>query len=167
MTHENDSFGSAAGNSAAIEATESVVDVEVGDDTERELREVGDESGNADVDSRVVVDIDHASVDISDASSDADVDAAHVVVADAAGDAGEADGDAGEADSESAADDGAVSPAASRPRDTGDPRVDDALARLDDLDSTPTADHVVIFDEVHRRLQSALTDREPDASNGN
>ena len=53
-----------------------------------------------------------------------------------------------------------------RPRATGDLRVDDALARLDDLDSAPTAEHVVIFDDVHRRLQSALTDLEPDATSG-
>jgi len=45
-----------------------------------------------------------------------------------------------------------------RPASTGDPRVDDAIARLDDLDHAPTADHVTIVDDAHRRLQSALGD---------
>ena len=51
-----------------------------------------------------------------------------------------------------------------RPGTTGDPRVDDAIARLDDLDGSPTSEHVEIVDDVHRRLQSALSDLDPGAS---
>ena len=51
-----------------------------------------------------------------------------------------------------------------RPGTTGDPRVDDAIARLDDLDGSPTSEHVEIVDDVHRRLQSALSDLDPSAS---
>lgn len=51
-----------------------------------------------------------------------------------------------------------------RPGATGDPRVDDAIARLDDLDGSPTSEHVEIVDDVHRRLQSALSDLDPSAS---
>jgi hypothetical protein len=39
---------------------------------------------------------------------------------------------------------------------TGDARVDFAVARLDELDSRPTDEHVQVFDDVHRRLQDAL-----------
>ncbi|CAB4930285.1 unannotated protein [freshwater metagenome] len=51
-----------------------------------------------------------------------------------------------------------------RPGATGDPRVDDAIARLDDLDGSPTSEHVEIVDDVHRRLQSALSDLDLSAS---
>jgi hypothetical protein len=40
---------------------------------------------------------------------------------------------------------------------TGDDRVDAALARLGELDETPTAAHPEIFQDVHRRLQDTLT----------
>jgi hypothetical protein len=46
---------------------------------------------------------------------------------------------------------------------TGDPRVDDALDRMRDLAGLPTADHVEIYEDVHRRLQGALTDLDPEA----
>ena len=36
------------------------------------------------------------------------------------------------------------------------PAVEAALARLDALDGTPVAEHVEVFDEVHRLLQDAL-----------
>jgi len=35
-------------------------------------------------------------------------------------------------------------------------QVEAALTRLDDLDETPVAEHVVVYDEVHRLLQDAL-----------
>jgi hypothetical protein len=31
-----------------------------------------------------------------------------------------------------------------------------AVSRLDDLDDRPVAEHVAVFDEVHRLLQDAL-----------
>lgn len=46
------------------------------------------------------------------------------------------------------------------PEVTGDARVDAATARLGDLAELPTADHVAIYDDVHRRLQDALADAE-------
>lgn len=46
------------------------------------------------------------------------------------------------------------------PEVTGDARVDAATARLGDLADLPTADHVGIYDDVHRRLQDALADAE-------
>lgn len=41
---------------------------------------------------------------------------------------------------------------------TGDPRVDDALIRLQEVEQTPVDEHVAIYDDVHRRLQDALVD---------
>jgi hypothetical protein len=60
---------------------------------------------------------------------------------------------------------GAVEPAGARgaavPRarpSTGDARVDDAVARLDDLAALPVAEHVAVFEYVHERLTEALGD---------
>ena len=39
---------------------------------------------------------------------------------------------------------------------TGSEGVDAALAHLDGLDDVPVADHVTVFDAVHRGLQDAL-----------
>jgi hypothetical protein len=39
---------------------------------------------------------------------------------------------------------------------TGEPRVDAALAMLDELDELPVAEHARVFDEVHRRLEDVL-----------
>ncbi len=41
---------------------------------------------------------------------------------------------------------------------TGDARVDAATARLEEIPDLPTADHVAVYDDVHRRLQDALSD---------
>ena len=64
-----------------------------------------------------------------------------------------------------AADAGAAEPAGVRgaavPRtrpSTGDARVDDAVARLDDLAALPVAEHVAVFEYVHERLTAALGD---------
>ncbi len=43
---------------------------------------------------------------------------------------------------------------------TGDPRVDSALAALDEVDGTPVHDHAAVVEEVHRSLQDALADEE-------
>jgi len=53
-----------------------------------------------------------------------------------------------------------------RPLETGNPRVDDSIALLDDLDGLPTPDHVGVFDDVQRRLQSALTHSDADPGTG-
>jgi hypothetical protein len=36
------------------------------------------------------------------------------------------------------------------------PAVDTALSRLEDLTERPVAEHVAVYDEVHRLLQDAL-----------
>jgi hypothetical protein len=41
-------------------------------------------------------------------------------------------------------------------RATGEPRVDAALAILDELSDLPVAEHARLFDEVHRRLEDVL-----------
>jgi hypothetical protein len=50
-------------------------------------------------------------------------------------------------------------PAPARARSaTGDTRVDEALARLDDLAELPVAEHPAVFEYVHERLTEALGD---------
>jgi hypothetical protein len=44
------------------------------------------------------------------------------------------------------------------PPQTGDPRVDDVVARLNDLPSLPVADHPALFEFVHERLAETLGD---------
>jgi hypothetical protein len=39
---------------------------------------------------------------------------------------------------------------------TGEPRVDAALARLDELAGRPVAEHRAVFEDVHRRLRDVL-----------
>ncbi len=39
---------------------------------------------------------------------------------------------------------------------TGEPRVDAALARLDELTGQPVTEHRAVFDDVHRRLREVL-----------
>jgi hypothetical protein len=50
---------------------------------------------------------------------------------------------------------------------TGEPRVDAALARLDELAGRPVTEHRAIFEDVHRRLKDVLGEldtREPSPS---
>jgi hypothetical protein len=54
-------------------------------------------------------------------------------------------------------------PARMRPT-TGDARVDDAVARLDDLADLPIAEHLAVFEYVHERLTEALGDLDVHAS---
>ena len=54
-------------------------------------------------------------------------------------------------------------PADGRPT-TGDARVDDAVARLDDLADLPIAEHLAVFEYVHERLTEALGDLDVHAS---
>jgi hypothetical protein len=39
---------------------------------------------------------------------------------------------------------------------TGEPRVDAALARLDELEGLPVTEHRAVFEDVHRRLRDVL-----------
>jgi broad specificity phosphatase PhoE len=39
---------------------------------------------------------------------------------------------------------------------TGEPRVDAALARLDELAGLPVTEHQAVFEDVHRRLREVL-----------
>jgi hypothetical protein len=50
----------------------------------------------------------------------------------------------------------------------GDPRVDEAVARLDDLEQRPVGEHVEVFEDVHGRLQAALQEAayRPEPSDG-
>ncbi len=41
---------------------------------------------------------------------------------------------------------------------TGDPRVDDALARLHELEALPVEEHLPVYHDVHRRLHETLAD---------
>lgn len=42
--------------------------------------------------------------------------------------------------------------------DTGDPRVDAAVALLADLDDAPIHEHPAVFEAVHARLREVLAD---------
>ena len=48
-----------------------------------------------------------------------------------------------------------IQPAADVP-ETGDPRIDEVLSGLSGIEGRPTAEHVGVYDEVHRGLQDAL-----------
>lgn len=43
---------------------------------------------------------------------------------------------------------------------TGDARVDEALARLTDLDGAPVREHLHVLEAVHEALQGRLADAE-------
>jgi hypothetical protein len=92
--------------------------------------------------------------DAGDAGS-ADAGSAGVGGVADAGDAGSADvgrtADAGDA-----TDAGHPSQPGSRRHVTGEPRVDAALARLDELAGQPITEHRAIFDDVHARLREVL-----------
>ena len=42
--------------------------------------------------------------------------------------------------------------------ETGDPRVDDAISRLAEVDTLPLAEQVEVFTDIHRRLAAVLAD---------
>jgi len=50
------------------------------------------------------------------------------------------------------------------PLGTGDPRVDELLARLDSLDDAPVGEHVPVFETVLTGLRSALAEAAEPAS---
>jgi hypothetical protein len=41
-----------------------------------------------------------------------------------------------------------------------DPRVEDALSRLAEIDGLPLAEHVAVFADIHQRLEAVLADPE-------
>jgi hypothetical protein len=51
---------------------------------------------------------------------------------------------------------------APEPPTSGDPRVDAALARLDELPGVPVTEHPRVFDDVHRRLEDVLDELDAD-----
>lgn len=46
------------------------------------------------------------------------------------------------------------------PLAVGDPRVDDALSRLAEVDALPLSEQVEVFTDIHRRLAAVLADPE-------
>lgn len=44
------------------------------------------------------------------------------------------------------------------PTPAPDPRIADAVARLDELDALPLAEQVPVFTDIHRRLNAVLSD---------
>jgi hypothetical protein len=111
-----------------------------------------------DVDEQMAADAARA-FDVDDEQRAADADAERAF------DVGDHPADAGD---EWAADDELASIAAKR-QATGEPRVDAALARLDDLAGLPVTEHRAVFEDVHRRLRDVLgeldTGQLPDAGN--
>jgi hypothetical protein len=70
---------------------------------------------------------------------------------------GEAAGEAAAWDTGETAPDAALDPDEREQRPaTGEPRVDAALARLDELAGRPVTEHRAIFEDVHRRLRDVL-----------
>lgn len=46
---------------------------------------------------------------------------------------------------------------------TSDPRVDDALSRLAEVDSLPLTEQVEVYTDIHRRLAGVLSDPDSQA----
>jgi hypothetical protein len=46
---------------------------------------------------------------------------------------------------------------------TADPRVDDALSRLSELDALPLSEQVEVYTDIHRRLAGVLSDPDSQA----
>jgi hypothetical protein len=46
---------------------------------------------------------------------------------------------------------------------TADPRVDDALSRLGELDALPLTEQVEVYTDIHRRLAAVLSDPDSQA----
>ncbi len=44
------------------------------------------------------------------------------------------------------------------PTPAPDPRIDDALSRLDEVDALPLDEQVAVFADIHRRLAAVLAD---------
>ena len=59
-------------------------------------------------------------------------------------------------DDEPPADDGSVEGRVGQKVRTGDLRVDEVLASVDELAELPVAEHAAVFERVHERLRAAL-----------
>ena len=65
-----------------------------------------------------------------------------------------------------APEDGSGLQAAPAPADlpaTADPRVDDALSRLAEVEALPLAEQVAVYADIHRRLAGVLSDPDSQA----
>ena len=49
---------------------------------------------------------------------------------------------------------------------TGESRVDEALAKLDELAGLPVTEHPAVFEQVHRRLREVLGELDPGEPGG-
>jgi hypothetical protein len=92
--------------------------------------------------------------DLPDVDDEPDVDAGYAWGIDADTPVDDAQ-EQPEADRGVAVDDALASLLAAR-QATGEPRVDAALARLDDLAGMPVTEHRAVFEDVHRRLRDVL-----------
>lgn len=54
-------------------------------------------------------------------------------------------------------------PGPAGPPPTGEPQVDEAIARLSELSGLPVAEHPAVFEDVHRRLAETLGELGPPA----
>lgn len=54
-------------------------------------------------------------------------------------------------------------PSALAPTAVGDPRVDDAVSRLAEVDSLPLIEQVEVYADIHRRLAGVLSDPDSQA----
>jgi len=92
--------------------------------------------------------------DEQDADDEPDVGAGYAWGIDADGPVDDVQGHP-EADRGATVDDALASLLAAR-QATGEPRVDAALAKLDDLPGMPVTEHRAVFEDVHRRLRDVL-----------
>jgi hypothetical protein len=81
-----------------------------------------------------------------------------------ADDASEPTQDAADAASQAADEAGNVTGDEHVVESTGHPEVDAVLASLADLDGRPVAEHVIVFEDAHDRLRTALADAGNDPS---
>jgi hypothetical protein len=147
----SDIVGESAGNPADIEG-DLVPDGELfpeagdGPDADGELFPDTEDGLNPDPD------------DLPDVDDEPDVDAGDAwgVDADSPVDDAQEQPVADRGDEPAAAVDDALASLLAARQATGEPRVDAALARLDDLAGMPVTEHRAVFEDVHRRLRDVL-----------
>jgi hypothetical protein len=96
--------------------------------------------------------------DLPDVDDEPDVDAGYAwgIHADSPADDAQEQPVADRGDEPAAAVDDALASLLAARQATGEPRVDAALARLDDLAGMPVTEHRAVFEDVHRRLRDVL-----------